>query len=289
MNPTINSSANPSANQPLAGRVVLITGANTGIGRVTACTLARQGAHVFIATRSLQRTQAVLDEIHQFNGKAEWLALDLGDLKSVRSCAQAFLARKLPLHILINNAGLANVGGLTASGFDMAFGTNHIGHFLLTKLLLDCLKASSPARVVTVASEMHYKAKVFDWSTLQQPKKSLTGMPEYSLSKLANVLFSAELARRLKGTGVTTYAVHPGVVATDIWRSLPGLLQPVVKLFMLSEEKGAATTLYCATDASLAQQSGWYYDACKLKRASTLGQDDALAAQLWQRSEAWVG
>ena len=285
----MNASANAAAKQPLAGRVVLITGANTGIGRVTACTLARQGAHVFIATRSLQRTQAVLDEIHQFGGKAEWLALDLGDLKSVRSCAAAFLARKLPLHILINNAGLANVGGLTASGFDMAFGTNHIGHFLLTKLLLDCLKASSPARVVTVASQAHYKTKIFDWATVQLPMRSRTGVPEYRISKLANVLFSAELARRLKGTGVTTYALHPGVVATDVWRSLPGPLQAVVKLFMISAEKGAATTLYCATDASLAEQSGLYYDDCKLKRASRLGQDEALAAQLWERSEAWVG
>lgn len=280
------SSINPSTN--LTGRVVLITGANSGIGRVTAVELARQGALVFIATRSLPRTQAVLDEIHRAGGKAEWLELDLGDLNSVRACAKTFLARQLPLHILINNAGLARVPGLSKSGFDMAFGTNHVGHFLLTQLLLDCLKASSPARVITVASKAHYQTKVFDLSRVQQAMKSRTGLPEYALSKLANVLFSAELARRLQGTGVSTYSLHPGVVATDVWRSLPGPLQAVIKLFMISAEQGAATTLHCALDPALALETGLYYDNCKPKRPSPLALDTALAAELWQRSEAWV-
>ncbi len=278
-----------SKDQSLAGRMVFITGANSGIGRVTACELARRGAHVFIATRSLQRTQAVLDEIHQAKGKAEWLALDLGDLHSVRQCAQAFLARQLPLHILINNAGLAAGKGMTASGFELAFGTNHLGHFLLTQLLQDCLIASSPARVVTVASAAHYSAKAIDWPSLQQATQSATGYPEYTVSKLANVLFSAELGRRLQGTGVTTYAVHPGVIASDIWRTVPWPVRSVIKLFMKSNEEGAATTLYCATEPGLAQQTSLYYDECKEKYASRLGQDLTLAAELWQRSSTWVG
>jgi retinol dehydrogenase 12 len=280
---------NSSKDQSLTGRVVLITGANTGIGRITACELARRGAHVFIATRSLERTQAVLDEIHQAGGKADWLALDLGDLDSVRQCAHAFLARQLPLHILINNAGLAADKGITASGFELAFGTNHLGHFLLTRLLQDCLIASSPARVVTVASAAHYSVKAIDWPSLQQATQSATAYPEYKVSKLANVLFSAELGRRLHGTGVTTYAVHPGVIASDIWRKVPWPVRSIIKLFMKSNEEGAATTLYCATEPGLAQETSLYYDKCKAKYPSRAGQDLTLAAELWQRSSAWVG
>lgn len=279
---------NSSKDQSLAGRVVLITGASSGIGRVTACELARRGAHVFIATRSLPRTQAVLDEIRQAQGKVEWLALDLSDFNSVRECAKVFLARQLPLHILINNAGQAGARGLTPAGFEVAFGTNHLGHFLLTQLLQERLIASAPARVITVASTAHYKLKQFDWPSLQQPTKTKTAFPEYCISKLANVLFSAELGRRLQGTGVTTYALHPGVIASDIWRSIPWPVRPIIKLFMQSNEQGAATTLYCATEPALAQQTGLYYDECQPKRASRLGQDLALAAELWQRSSAWV-
>jgi len=185
---------------PLAGRVALVTGANTGIGRVTARELARQGAHVFIACRSAERAQPVVDEIRAIagTGPVETLSLDLGDFASVRRCAQGFLGRGLPLHLLINNAGLAGARGSTASGFELAFGTNHMGHFLLTQLLLDRLKASAPARVVTVASKAHYRAPGIDWNAVRQPTKSATGLPEYGVSKLANVLFSAELARRLR-------------------------------------------------------------------------------------------
>ncbi len=272
----------------MSGRVVLITGANTGIGRETACELARQGAHVFIATRSLQRTQAVLDEIAQFGGKAEWLALDLGDFDAIRACARAFLARNLPLHVLINNAGQVGDKGMTLSGFEPTFGINHMGHFLLTQLLLDCLQASRPARVVTLASAAHYRSAMPDWASLQQPLQSQSGWPEYCVSKLANVWFSAELGRRLQGTGVTTYSVHPGVIASDLWRGVPGPLRVVIKLFMRSAKQGAATTLYCATAPDLASQTGLYYDNCRPKRVSRLARDMALAAQLWQRSEAWV-
>ncbi|MEY2953300.1 MAG: hypothetical protein RLZZ401_1387 [Pseudomonadota bacterium] len=280
----------PHPGPSLAGRVALITGANTGIGLVTAREIALQGAHVFIACRSTDRAQAAADLIRQTGATApiEILPLDLGNLQSVRQCAQQFLARDLPLHLLVNNAGLAGTRGLTASGFELAFGVNHVGTFLLTQLLLDRLKASAPARVVTLASRAHYRAAGLDWEAVRQPTKALTGLPEYSASKLANVLFSAELGRRLEGSGVNTYALHPGVVASDVWRAVPAPLRWLFKLGMLSTEQGARTSLHCATAPQVAGETGLYYDKCQAKAASALGQDRALAAELWRRSEAWT-
>jgi NAD(P)-dependent dehydrogenase (short-subunit alcohol dehydrogenase family) len=274
----------------LRGRVALITGANTGIGLVTARELAASGVHVFIACRSVERAQAALATMTAGAGAPapEALALDLGRFDSVRQCAQAWLARGLPLHLLVNNAGLAGARGLTASGFELAFGVNHMGHFLLTQLLLERLRASAPARIVTVASKAHYRARGLDWAALRRPTATRSGLPEYSVSKLANVLFSAELARRLAGSGVTTYALHPGVVASDVWRQVPWPLRPLIKLTMLSTEQGARTTLHCATDSVVAHDSGLYYDSCRPKEPSQLAKDPALAADLWQRSEAWV-
>ena len=273
----------------LQGRVALVTGANTGIGRVTARELARQGAHVFIACRSAERAQPALEEIRAAAGSEhiELLPLDLGDFASVRECAQAFLARRLPLHLLINNAGLGSALGMTASGFELAFGVNHMGHFLLTQLLLDRIKESAPARIVTVSSKGHRRARGIDWEAVRRPSKGPTGLPEYCVSKLANVLFSAELARRLAGTGVTTYSLHPGVVASDVWRHVPWPLRPLIKLAMISPDEGAATTLYCATSAQASGETGLYYDDCRPKAPSRLAQDAALAAELWRRSEAW--
>src|SRR5258708_7113262 len=203
----------------LEGRIALITGANTGIGKVTARELAARGAHVFVACRSRQRTEPVLTEIRAsiLNAQIEAIALDLSDFASVRVCAAEFLARGLPLHLLINNAGVAPAhGNLSKSGFELAFGVNHMGHFLLTSLLLGRIRESAPARVVTVASEAHRGARGFVWDDLRKPTHSATGFAEYAVSKLANVLFSAELARRLEGSGVHTYALHPGGVPSEI-------------------------------------------------------------------------
>ncbi len=275
---------------PSAQPVALVTGANTGIGRVTARELARAGYRVFLACRSPARTRAVLEEIAAVapGVPAEWLALDLADLDSVRACAQDFLARGLPLHLLVNNAGLAGGGGTTAQGFERAFGTNHLGHFLLTKLLLPRLCDSAPARIVTVASRAHERAGGIDWEALRAPKRGLIGWPEYSVSKLANVLFSAELGRRLQGTGVTTYALHPGVVASDIWRRVPQPLRWLMTRRMIGPEEGARTTLHCALAPERAAETGLYYARCAPRPPSALAQDSALAAELWLRSEAWV-
>ena len=279
-----------NTNQTLAGRVALITGANTGIGLVTARELAARGAHVFVACRSLEKGQIAVDEIRKVtrNEKVELLMLDLGDFDSIRACAQAFLARDLPLHLLINNAGLAGAKGMTKSGFELAFGTNHTGPFLFTQLLLDRMKLSAPARIVTVASRAHTRVAGIHWDDVRQPTKGKAGLPEYGISKLANVLFSAELGRKLAGTGVSTYSLHPGVVATDVWREVPAFIRPLIKLMMISTEEGAATTLYCATSPDVSNQSGLYYDKSRVKEPSKVAQDPALAAELWQRSEAWV-
>jgi len=273
-------------------RVALITGANIGIGRVTALRLAQAGFTVFLAGRSSKRTQAVIDEIHattKTSNKAFFLPLQLDDLDSVRECAALFLARQLPLHLLVNNAGLAGRKGQTRQGFEMAFGVNHLGHFLLTQLLLDTLKVSAPAKVVTVASRAHLMAyQGLDWPALQQATRSLTGTREYGVSKLANILFSSHLAKLLAGTGVSTYSLHPGVVDTEVWRELPGFLRPLLRLRgLLTPEEGAQTTLYCALQAP-ASESGLYYDKSRIKTPSRIAQDAQLAEQLWHQSLQWV-
>ncbi|NBS76871.1 MAG: SDR family NAD(P)-dependent oxidoreductase [Betaproteobacteria bacterium] len=283
---------NPNPSSTHNERVALITGANIGIGRVTALRLAQAGFTVFLAGRSAQRTQAVIDEIHattKTSNKAFFLPLQLDDLNSVRECAALFLARQLPLHLLVNNAGLAGDKGQTRQGFEMAFGVNHLGHFLLTQLLLDTLKASAPSRVVTVASRAHLMAyQGLDWPALQEATRSLTGAREYGVSKLANILFSAHLAKVLAGTGVSTYSLHPGVVDTEVWRELPGFLRPLLRLRgLLTPEEGAQTTLYCALQAP-AGESGLYYDKSRIKTPSRTAQDAQLAEQLWHQSLQWV-
>ncbi|KAB0579338.1 SDR family NAD(P)-dependent oxidoreductase [Ideonella dechloratans] len=277
---------------PLAGQVALVTGANTGIGRVMARELARQGARVFLACRSAERTAEVLAEIDALPGarSATWLPLELGDFASVGDCAQRFLDLGLPLHLLVNNAGLAGARGLTRSGFEMAFGVNHMGHFLLTQRLLPALRASGAARIVTLASRAHRRVNGIPFEQLRQPTRTATGVAEYSVSKLANLLFSAELGRRLTGTGISTYAVHPGVVASDIWRTLPAPLRPLFHWLrrMITVEEGARTPLLCASAPALAGQSGLYWSDGAPAQPSPAGRDAELARALWQHSEDWT-
>jgi len=280
----------PPSEPTASDRVALITGANVGIGRVTAIELARAGFQVVIAGRSLARTQPVLDEIKALApGKpAVFLPLNLASLASVRECAQQFIALELPLHLLVNSAGIAGIRGLTTDGFEMMFGVNHMGHFLLTQLLLSQLQASGYSRVVTVSSRAHKRTPGIDWEALRQPTRSVTGVREYAVSKLANLLFSAELARRLQGTQVSCYSLHPGVVDTEIWRALPNWARPLLRLRgLLTPEEGARTTLHCALHAPHTE-SGLYYADCKPVRPSALGQDLDLAKALWARSEAWL-
>jgi NAD(P)-dependent dehydrogenase (short-subunit alcohol dehydrogenase family) len=192
----------------------------------------------------------------------ELLTLDLSDLASVRRAARAVLERAEPLHALINNAGVGGVRGRTADGFELHFGVNHLGHFALTQELLPLLIASTPARIVNVASDAHYQAKGINFERLRYRTKGITGLPEYAVSKLCNVLHAAELGRRLAGTGVTAYSLHPGVVASQIWRRVPWPARQSVTRRMLTIEQGARTSLYCATSAEVVE-TGKYYDSCK--------------------------
>ncbi|MFZ0039998.1 MAG: SDR family oxidoreductase [Solirubrobacteraceae bacterium] len=273
----------------LGSRTYLVTGANTGIGRVTAQELAARGARVFLACRSPAKGQEALAAIREATGAdgLELLTLDLGDLDSVRAAAQTFLGTGEPLHGLINNAGLAGQRGLTASGFEVAFGTNHVGPFLLTNLLLDRIRESAPARIVIVASDAHYRAEGIDFEAVRRPTATRTAFAEYGVSKLANVLHAQELARRLQGTAVTTYSLHPGVVASDVWRRVPWPIRPIMKLRMRSTQEGAQTSLYCATDPAVADQSGLYYEDCRHKAAAAIATPE-LGAELWRHSESWT-
>jgi retinol dehydrogenase 12 len=268
------------------GRTFLITGANTGIGLATATDLARRGGRVFLACRSRQKGEAAVAQIAAATGSAEvrFLPLDLADLASVRECARAFLAREEPLHVLVNNAGVGGTPGRTKDGFELVFAVNHLGHFALTMGLLECLTASR-ARIVNVASDAHYQAKGIDFDRLRRRTRGITGMPEYAVSKLCNVLFSQELARRLDG--VVSYSLHPGVVASDIWRRVPGPVRPLVTRRMLTVELGARTSLYCATAPEAALRSGAYYENCAEKQPSPVATRE-LGEQLWRHSETWT-
>ena len=268
----------------------LVTGANTGIGKVTALELAKRGYAVTLACRNLDKGAEARDEIAAEVSGADLslLALDLSSLASVREAAAAELADERPLHLLVNNAGLAAQKGQTVDGFELAFGVNHLGHFLFTERLRDKLVASAPARIVIVASRAHMRVNGIDFDAVTAPTKTPTGFPEYCVSKLANVLHARELARRLEGTGVTVYALHPGVVASDVWRKVPAPFRWMIKRFMITNEEGAATSLYCATAPELVEVSGRYYDESREATPSKTAQDDALAAELWRRSVAWT-
>ena len=270
-------------------RTVLVTGANTGIGKATALALAHQGWRVWVTARSERKGAAAVAEIQAATGNDAvfLLMLDLADLGSVRDCATSFLEPYEPLHVLINNAGVGGARGVTRQGFERTFGVNHLGHFLLTSLLLERLTESAPARVVTVASDAHYNARGVDFEALRRPARGITGLGEYAVSKLCNVLFSQELARRTAGTGVTTYALHPGVVASDIWRRVPWPVRPLLTRRMLTVEQGAQTSLYCATSPSVAADSGLFYDQCAVREPSPVA-TPALAASLWTQSAEWT-
>jgi retinol dehydrogenase-12 len=275
-----------------AGRTFLVTGANTGIGLATVRELARRGGRVVLACRDAGRARAAIARIRaELPGAADGdrlrpLGCDLADLASVHRAVGEFRRLGEPLHGLVNNAGVAGRRGSTADGFELAFGVNHLGHFALTIGLLDLLEAAAPARVVTVASDSHFQAKGIDFAAVRRPTASLLGLREYAASKLANVLFTQELARRTAGTGVTSAALHPGVVASDIWRRVPWPVRPLLTRRMLSVEEGAATSVYCATAPELAATSGRYYERCREREPSRVATPD-LGRELWERSLAW--
>ena len=276
----------------IRGRTFLVTGANSGIGRALVEALAAEGGSVVLASRSEERTRPVLDAISARHPavEARFLPIDVSDLTSIRHAADSFLAMDQPLDVLVNNAGIAGTRGLSRDGFDLTYATNHIGPFLLTNLLLPRLRASAQGRIVNVSSIAQMRVKRIDWSVLARrtiPKRS--GFADYAVSKLMNVLHAKELARRLSGTRVTTYALHPGAVASNIWRAVPSPLQWLIKRFMLSNEEGARTPLWCATAPELATATGRFYTKCREVPPNPLAEDETLATELWARTETAVG
>ena len=271
-------------------KLALITGASNGIGRATAIELAKVGFYIVLAGRSEKKNLIVINEIKSLVGdnSCEWLPLDLESFASIKNCANIFLKTNRSLNLLINNAGIAGSSGITSDGFELGFGVNHLGHFLLTNLLLDSLKQPDNARVVTVSSKVHTHAKFIDWDLLTKKTSSITGVSEYATSKLANILFSRELSKKLRGTNVSTYCLHPGLVDTNIWQNLPVFLKPMLKLKgMLTPEEGAKTTLYCSLDAPC-EESGKYYSKGKIDSPTNIAESDALAMELWERSYEWT-
>jgi NAD(P)-dependent dehydrogenase (short-subunit alcohol dehydrogenase family) len=275
----------------LEGKVAIVTGANTGIGKATALGLAKQGATVVLGCRNVAKGEAARAEIQAESGndKVRMLQLDLADTFSIRAFAAAVRSQFPRLDILINNAGLMTRNrSTTAQGIETTFGVNHLGTFLLTLELLPLLEASRPSRVVVVASDLHYKARI-DWEDLGAERHSFSGSTAYNQSKLANVLFTKALARRLEGKGVTVNAVHPGVVTTEIVREYPKLLVKVFQLFTISPEKGARTSIHVATSPELENVSGSYFAASKEKPASKEASDEATQERMWAVSEQLLG
>ncbi|XP_004612475.1 retinol dehydrogenase 11 [Sorex araneus] len=271
----------------LPGKVIVITGANTGIGKETAKELAQRGARIYLACRDVKKGELVAKEIQTVTGNQQVLVrkLDLADTKSIRAFAKNFLAEEKQLHILINNAGVMMCPySKTADGFEMHMGVNHLGHFLLTNLLLDKLKESAPSRVVNVSSLAHHLGRI-QFHNLQSEKFYNAGLA-YCHSKLANILFTRELARRIKGSGVTTYSVHPGTVNTELVRhsTFLKLMWRLFSFFVKNPQQGAQTTLHCALTEGLESLSGSHFSDCQVAWISAQGRNETVARRLWDTS-----
>lgn len=272
----------------MSGRTCMITGANSGIGKATAMALAAMGADLVLVCRDRGRGEAAMVEIsEQGDGNTELLLADLGSQQQIRGVASEFLSTSRPLHVLINNAGLIIKDRTeTEDGIEATFAINHLGPFLLTELLLERITESAPARIVTVSSMAHKMAKL-DFDDLASTKK-YRGMRVYGKSKLANILFTRELAKRLEGTGVTANAAHPGPVATNFAQNNDGPFAAITKLvapLMRSPEKGAETSIYLATSPEVEGVTGKYFTNAKEKQPSRAATNDASAKRLWEISE----
>ena len=260
----------------MRNRICLVTGANSGIGLETARGLARLDARVVMVCRDPVKGETARRDVMTTtgNGKVDLLIADLASLDSVRQLAEQVKARYPKLHVLIHNAGLmAKRREVSADGFELQFAVHHLAVFLLTDLLLDLLKRSAPARIITVSSMIHKLGKI-DFADLQSERKFGT-YRSYGQSKLAMILYTYELAARLRGTGVTVNALHPGAVATNI--GMPGWLQP----FLATPEQGARTTLYLATAPELERVTSKYFVSGKEARSSRASYDRDLGARLW--------
>uniref|UniRef100_A0A8D0CJY9 Dehydrogenase/reductase (SDR family) member 13a, duplicate 3 n=1 Tax=Scleropages formosus TaxID=113540 RepID=A0A8D0CJY9_SCLFO len=283
----------------LHGKTIIVTGGNAGIGKTTAVDLARRGARVILACRNKQRAEAAVCDIVKESGNNQvvYMHLDLASLRSVRSFTETFLKQEPRLDLLINNAGVIG-SGRTEEGFGLAFGVNHLGHFLLTCLLLERLKQTGSARVVNVSALLYHLGSVH-FPTLAALKDLVSGqstldnIQAYCSSKLCNVLFTRELANRLEGSGVTCYSLHPGVIRTEIGRNMSLWLRlltvPLIWLFFLDAESGAQTTLHCSLQEGIESLNGRFFSDCAVLEVNAKARDDALAKKLWEESERLCG
>ncbi|KAG9274012.1 retinol dehydrogenase 12-like isoform X2 [Astyanax mexicanus] len=282
-----------SSDVRLDGKTVIITGANTGIGKETTRDLAKRGARIIMACRDIPKAEVTQREIIEDSGNQNIVIrkLDLSDTKSIREFAEIINNEEKQLHILINNAGVMMCPySKTADGFEMQIGVNHLGHFLLTFLLIDLLKKSAPSRIILLSSMAH------SWGTIKlddiNSEKSYHSRRVYGQSKLANILCTRSLGRRLKDTGVTVYAVHPGIVRTELKRHMNLcllFLWKVVRPFTKTTVQGAQTTVYCAVEPSLQSETGGYYSNCGLSSCTRAARDDEMAEKLWELSCQMLG
>jgi NAD(P)-dependent dehydrogenase (short-subunit alcohol dehydrogenase family) len=280
----------------MKGKTVLVTGANQGIGKATAIALAHKGAAVVIVARNAEKGRTALAEVAaaaEVGGapEPELVVADLSSQAEVRRAAAEFKGRHARLDVLVNNAGVyVPDRHVTADGIEESFGLNHLGYFLLTRELLDLLKRSAPSRIVNVSSEAHRGAKMH-WDDLQFSAHGYRGFKAYGQSKLANVLFTYELARRLVGTRVTANALHPGVIGSGFGQTYGGALSVLVKIarpFMLTPEEGARTSVYLASSPEVEGVSGKYFSKCKPLRSNAISYDEASQRKLWALSEQLV-
>jgi len=282
----LKSTDNPS---PMAGKVCLVTGATAGIGKITATALADQGAQLIIHGRNKAKAEETVQEIKTFTGNQQvsYLLADFSDLDQVRDLAKDYQDRHEHLHLLVNNAGgFFNKRIPTTYGVELTFLVNHLAPFLLTNLLLNTLKESAPSRILNVSSEAHRQDQM-DFENLDF-KKGYIGIKAYARSKLANILFTYDMARRLEGTGVTINALHPGHIATDIWKTNFGLIGPALKrimgLFSLTPEQGAENSIFLATSPNLDDIHGKYFIKNEPAQSSPISYDQVIARRLWDLS-----
>ncbi len=274
----------------MAGKTCLVTGATAGIGRVTARELARRGASVIVVGRSPERSEATVEEIRRETGNpaVEHLVADLSSQADVRRLVGEFKARHDRLDVLVNNAGAMFAPRReNADGIEMTWALNHLGYFLLTGLLLDTLRASAPSRVVSVASDAHRMVPGIDFDDVQG-KKSYRAFRIYGQSKLANILFTRELARRLEGSGVTANCLHPGFVATSFTAGegwIYWAMRQLARVAAITPDEGAKTTIYLATSPEVEGVSGGYFAKCRPAKGTPASRDEAAARRLWELSE----
>lgn len=277
----------------LTRKTILITGATDGIGKETARQLARLGAHILITGRNPQKVESTVLELRQSTGnpQIEGFIADLSSQEQIRNLARAIYERVPALHGLINNAGAIFIQRQTSvDGIEMTFALNHLGYFMLTLLLIDLLKNNAPSRIINVSSAAHRGARL-DFNDLQN-ERAYQGWRVYSQSKLANLLFTYELARRLEGSGMTVNALHPGFVATRFGRSNGGLFDPLFRLFQFAAippEEGARTSVYLAASSEVEGVSSKYFEKCKAVPSSPESYEVSSAQRLWEVSLQMTG